>query len=232
MIGKIAVATEILTIFEVDNLDLGLDGGGFGFFGESDERMMGFGEIKIGDIRGGSALKTEDAEGFGDETGETEGGIMGSVFLVIGTFVRLVDNDEPEVRERRKEGGTGADDDIRGRSGGFEESEPGGAAFGKGLVGMDENGAPGEGMFEDFDELASEGDFGDEKDGRFLGLEGVFGEFKVDVGFATTGNALEKCSALSGALDGSESGFLGSVEQNGGIFGIFSGIFGILDGFG
>lgn len=46
--------------------------------------------------------------------------------------------------------------------------EPGGAAFGEGLVGVDEDDAMVEGLFEDFDKLAGEGDLRDEKNGGFL----------------------------------------------------------------
>ncbi len=56
---------------------------------------------------------------------------------------------------------------------------------------MDEDDAAAEGLFEDFDELAGEGDFRDEEDGGFLRFEGVFGHFEVDIGFTATGNASE-----------------------------------------
>ena len=42
--------------------------------------------------------------------------------------------------------------------------------FGFGLFGMDKTDVGFEGAFEDLDELGSEGDFGDEKDGRLLGV--------------------------------------------------------------
>ena len=81
--------------------------------GEFDERMVGFGEMIIDDIGSGSALDTRDFEGMSDETGETEGGITGRIFLIIGVFVRFVDNDEPKVMKRREKGRTGADHDKR-----------------------------------------------------------------------------------------------------------------------
>lgn len=46
--------------------------------------------------------------------------------------------------------------------------EPGLAAFDEGLVRVDEDDAAGEGLLEDFDELAGEGDFWDEENGGFL----------------------------------------------------------------
>lgn len=102
--------------------------------GEFDERMVGFGEMIIDDIGSGSALDTRDFEGMSDETGETEGGITGRIFLIIGAFVRFVDDNESEVRQGRKEGGTRTNDDPR--SARFEEAEPGATAFDEGLIGM------------------------------------------------------------------------------------------------
>ncbi len=54
-VGKITVADEVGAIFEVDDFDVGGDGGGFGFFGQFDEGRMGGGEVIIDDIGGGSA---------------------------------------------------------------------------------------------------------------------------------------------------------------------------------
>lgn len=59
-IGKIAVFEEILAIFEVDEGDLRRNGGGFGFLGEGDESVVGFGEMIVGDERGGGSLKASD----------------------------------------------------------------------------------------------------------------------------------------------------------------------------
>lgn len=46
--------------------------------------------------------------------------------------------------------------------------EPGLAAFDEGLVRVDEDDAAGEGLLEDFDKLAGEGDFWDEENGGCL----------------------------------------------------------------
>ena len=54
-VGKIAIFGEIGAIFEVDKGDFGVDGGLFGFFGELDEGMVGFGEMIVNEIRGGGA---------------------------------------------------------------------------------------------------------------------------------------------------------------------------------
>lgn len=90
--------------------------------------------------------------------------------------------------------------------------EPDLAAFGEGLAGMDENDAVAEGLGEDFDELASEGDFGDEEDGGFLLFEGLCGQCEVDISFTATGNASEERGGSWGLLEALEGGFLGVIE--------------------
>lgn len=57
---KIVVPGEIGAVFEVDNGDFGVDGGFFGFGGEFDQGMVGFGEVIIDDIRGGGTLDAGD----------------------------------------------------------------------------------------------------------------------------------------------------------------------------
>ncbi len=44
---KIAVFGEIITIFEINDSDMMVDSGGFGFLGELNERVMSFGEVVI-----------------------------------------------------------------------------------------------------------------------------------------------------------------------------------------
>ena len=63
--------------------------------------------------------------------------------------------------------------------------------FGFGLTAMEEGDLASESGFEDLDELGSESDFGDEEYDRFALIEGFGGEFEVDVGFATAGDAVE-----------------------------------------
>ena len=48
----------------------------------------------------------------GDVAGKANGRVFGGVFLEIGRFVSLVDNDKTEVFQRCKEGRAGADDDL------------------------------------------------------------------------------------------------------------------------
>ncbi len=54
---------------------------------------MGFREVIVDDIRRGSTFDAGNFEIVRHETGEAQGRITGSVFLVIGAFVRLVDDD-------------------------------------------------------------------------------------------------------------------------------------------
>lgn len=111
LMGKIAVVGKIGAIFKVDDLDMGVDGCGFGLLGELNEGMMFFSEVEIGNVRGGSTLDARDFKGTGDKTGEAEGGVAGSVFLVVGTFVGFVDQDEAKIGDGGKKGGAGADND-------------------------------------------------------------------------------------------------------------------------
>ena len=63
---------------------------------------MGFGEVIVNDIRGGSAGDAGDFALTGDKTGEAYGRITWSVLLIIGTFVGFVDDDQAKVAERGK----------------------------------------------------------------------------------------------------------------------------------
>lgn len=92
LVGKIAVFKEIGTVFEVNNSGFGGDGGSFGFSSKLDEGTMGFSEVKIDDIGGGSALNTRNFEGAGHETGEAESRIAGGIFLIVSVFVGLIDD--------------------------------------------------------------------------------------------------------------------------------------------
>lgn len=167
--AEITVLGELIAIFEVDEVDVGRFGGGFGFDVEADKSVFGLGEVEIGDTRGGAALEAGDFEGAGDEAGEAKSGIAGGIVLIIGGFVGFVDDDEAEVGDRGKKGGAGADDDFYvmrrvsarayrvaacgfwGVACGFEEVEPGGAALDDGLVGVDEGDTIAESLFENLD---------------------------------------------------------------------------------
>ncbi len=96
--------------------------------------------------------------------------------------------------------------------------EPDLAAFGHGLLGMNEDDSIAESFGKNADKLAGEGDFGDEENGGFLRFEGISGHFEVNIGFATTGNAAEEFSTLRRALEGLESFLLRRVERDEGQF--------------
>lgn len=81
---------------------------------------------------------------------------------------------------------------------------------------MDEGDTVAEGLGEDFNELAGEGDFGDEKDGGFLVFEGICSQCEVDVGFSAACYAPEERSAFRGLLEASEGILLGAIERDGG----------------
>ncbi len=119
----------------------------------------------IGSKRGGSAKNTVDVKMIGNKTSKAKGRITGGVLLKIGRIVRLVDDDEAEIRKGGKEGRARADNNNRPIRG--EAMLPNLVALSFGLAGVDENGAPREGEFKDLDELGGEGDFGHEKDDRF-----------------------------------------------------------------
>lgn len=228
LIGKIVIFLEVVTIFEVDNSDFGVNGGGFSAGGEFDEGFFGFGEMIIDDVRGGGAEDTGDFEACGHETGKAEGGITGRIILVVGAFVGFVDNDETEVANRGEKGRAGADDD--GGFGGMEDFKPCLAAFSGGLVGVDEMDARAESLLEDVDELGSEGDFGDEEDSGLLRFKALSGHFEVDIGFTATSYASEQTSGSWGLLEGFKSILLIFGERNGGDFRGF-GVFGDFWGF-
>ena len=88
---------EIFAIFEVYDGNFWLYCGVFGFFVEGDEGRVRGCKIIISDGGGGGAKDAGDFFGFGDKTGETDGGVFGGVFLVIGGFVGFVNDDETEV---------------------------------------------------------------------------------------------------------------------------------------
>ena len=116
----------------------------------------------------------------------------------------------------------------------LEDVEPDFAAFGHGLAGVNEGDEVAKGVFEDFDELAGEGDFGDEEDSGFAGFERFCGHLEVEIGFTATSNASEETSGAGGFLEGSKGIFLGRVEVDKGQFKKiwrFGGVRGCLRGF-
>lgn len=97
---------------------------------------------------------------------------------------------------------------------GGENFEPSGAALDHGLLGMDEHDLIGESFGENVDELAGEGDFGNEENGGFLLVESIGGEGKVDIGFATTGYTAQKAGGARDGFELAKGGLLGGIEGN------------------
>ena len=164
-VGKIAVFEKILAIFEINNGGLHR-GGRFGFLGESNEGVVGAGEMIIGNERRGGAEEVGNFELAGDETGETDGGIFGGIFLEIGGFVGFVNDDETEIIDGGKKSGAGADDDARLFC--LEDVLPGEVALSFGELRVEEDDLAGEMLLENSDELRGEGDFGNEQNSGFL----------------------------------------------------------------
>lgn len=135
VVGEVAVFSEGFARGEVNDFDIGLNSGGFGFFCEGDEGVFGFGEVKVGDERGGRAEKARDFESAGEEGGEAEGGVFGGVFLVVGGFVGFIDDNEAEIFKWGEESRARADDDAG--MFGVEEGFPDEVTFGFGLFGVD-----------------------------------------------------------------------------------------------
>jgi len=150
-VGEVAVFGEGFAGGEVDNLDVGGDGGSFGFLGEGDEGVFGLGEIKVGDERGGGAKEARDVEGAGKEGSEADGGVFGGVFLVVSGFVGFVDDNEAEIVKWGEESGAGANDNAGGVGG--EEVLPGEVAFGFGLFTVEQSDDVAKGGLEDLDKL-------------------------------------------------------------------------------
>lgn len=122
LIGEVAITEEVVAIFKVDNGDFRVESGSFGLLGELNKRMFGFREIIIGEVRGGGAKEAGDLEGASHEAGKTSSGITRGVFLVVGSFVGFVDNNEAKIMDGGKEGRTRADDNEGGGRG--EDFEP------------------------------------------------------------------------------------------------------------
>ncbi len=111
MVGKVAIFEEVVAVFEVDNGSFWSDSGRFGFGCEFDKGIMGFCEMKINDIGGGGALNARNFERICHKTRKAKSRIAWRIFLIIGVFVRFVDNDETKVMKRGEKGRTGADHD-------------------------------------------------------------------------------------------------------------------------
>ena len=80
-VGEVVIFSKVVTLGEVDNFDVGSDGGGFGFFGERDKGVFRLGEVEVGDERGGGAEEAGDFEVASDERGEAESAERGPMTI-------------------------------------------------------------------------------------------------------------------------------------------------------
>lgn len=101
---------------------------------------------------------------IGDKASEAQGGVARGVFLEISVFVGLVDDDLTEVVNRGEKGRTGADDN-EGVAGAAMDFEPGFATLDHSEIGVHNDDAITKSFLKNTDELAGEGDFGDEENG-------------------------------------------------------------------
>lgn len=70
--GKIAIASEIGAIFEIDGGNFGFGGGSFGFLVEINEALVSFSKVIIGDIRSSSAFDAGNSETGSNEASKAE----------------------------------------------------------------------------------------------------------------------------------------------------------------
>ena len=111
--------------------------------------MIFFGEIKIGDEWGGSAFETGDFKRRSNKTGKAESRVFWGIFLEIGGFMGLVDDDEAEVMNRGEQSRARADNDKRGF--GLVDFIPEVTAGGVGLATMETDNTVTEGALENLD---------------------------------------------------------------------------------
>jgi hypothetical protein len=128
--------------------------------------------------------------------------------------VFLVDDNQPQIHQRCKYGGAGADDDAGLAA---ADSVPLLGAFVGGETGVEERDLGAEGGEHFACHGGGEADFGDEQQGGLAGAERALHGGEVDAGFAGAGDAVEQNrleSALGhGGGDGGECFHLGFVER-------------------
>lgn len=129
----------------------------------------------INDIRGGGAKNTRNFLILSDEAGEAKSRITGRVILIIGRVVGFVDNNETEIFDGGKKGGTGANNDLR--SVGVMDFFPNQMALGLSLTRVHKGDLPTKSFFKNPNKLGGESDFRNQKNGGFLRFKGVFSQF-------------------------------------------------------
>ena len=84
IITEVAVFSEIIARFKIDDLNFRGDGGVFGFFFDGNKGIMGLGKVIILDFRGSGTENALYITSFCDKAGETESRIFRSLILKIG----------------------------------------------------------------------------------------------------------------------------------------------------
>ena len=119
---------------KIDDFYVGSESVVFSLLGEKDERVFRFCEIKIRDKRSGGAEDARDFKIGSKERSETKSRIFRRIFLVIGGFMSLINNNESKIFKGGEKGRTRADDDAGG--GGKEKLFPDLMTFRFGLFGV------------------------------------------------------------------------------------------------
>ena len=159
---------------------------------------------QIGFQAGRCGAVEEQAAGFsGDVAGDCAGiveDLAASPFfcvLLVGRLVLFVDDDQPQVGHRGKEGAAGADGDQKAS---LAQRSPDIIPFARGQPRVDHGHlswkAPGEAC----DGLRGQGNFRDQHDGLLAPLTDVLNGTQIDFGLATSGDSVEQEGGLHGGL--------------------------------
>ena len=118
--------------------------------------------------------------------------------LLVRGVVRLVDDEEPEVRKRREHGRAGAHDGVHVAT---SRPLPLGGALAVREAAVEQRNAVPEPRDEAADESRSEGDLGDEKNATPSGRDRPFQRREIDLGLAAARDAVEEELAVAAGFD-------------------------------
>ena len=193
-VGEDGDLAFLLLLFQthVDDADE-RHGVGVGAFVEAEELVFsGEGVLPAFERRRGGAENDGAGLEGGAEDGDVAGLVAGDVFLLVGGFVLLIDDDEAEIRQGCEDGGAGADHDACRA---FADAVPLVESLALREVGVEDGdlvGEVGETCLEAADGLGGEGDFRDEDEDGFSEVQGGLGGLEIDFGFAGAGDAEKK----------------------------------------
>ena len=111
------------------------------------------------------------------------------VFLLETRFMRLVDDDQPELCEWQVQGRAGADHHLRRA---FANRAIGAPAFGRFERGMPQDGGGAEAFFEPVEEIFGQGDFGQQHQHLPPHAQGLRHRFEIGFRLARSRNAIEQ----------------------------------------